>query len=143
MKSDNLSTPRKAGQALYPFTPKSALKLQVGDYWPVRRSDGLFGFFAFIGPQGHLRSCFTAAFLDHIQANPYLDPTGPPMHFRETGHLHVKTFPETATEITGNIYLRLDINEVERALEEQQLKSVSWGYRVPVAKVNKLQSNDA
>jgi hypothetical protein len=142
MKSDDSNTQRKADQPLYPFTPKSALKLQFGDYWPVRRSDHLFGFFAVIGRQGHLRSGFTAALLDHIQANPYLVPNGPPIHLRETGNLHIKTFPETASEITGNICLRLDVTEVECALEEQERRSVSWGYRVPVAKVNKIQPND-
>ena len=97
----------------------------------------------FIARWGHLRSGFTAAFLDHLQPSPSLESHGPPIHIREAGHLHVKTFPETATEITGNISARLDASEVERALNEQQAKSTVWGYRLPVAKVNKLQSNVA
>jgi hypothetical protein len=143
MKSRDSKKPREEEQPLYPFTPKSALKLQFGDYWPVRRSDGLFGFFAFIGRWAHFRSGFTAALLDPVQASPYLGPNGPPIRLRETGRLHIKTFAETATQITGNIRLRLDLAEAERALKELERASIVWGYRVPVAKVNKLQPNVA
>ena len=141
MNSGHPKSSIKAEQRIYPFTPKSALKLRFGDYWPVRRSDNFFGFFAFIGRWAHLRSGFTAALLNHAQASPYLDPNGPPIHLGESGHLHIKTFPETVTEVTGNISLRLDVAEVERALDEQQRKSVVWGYRVPVALVNKVEPN--
>lgn len=127
----------------YPLTPKSALKLQFGDYWPVQRSDDSFGFVVFIGHWGHLRSGFTAALLDHVQTAPHLQPDGSLIRIREAGRLHVKTFSETATKITGNVCLRLNVAEVERALDALQRKSIVWGYRVRVTIVNKLQPNDA
>jgi hypothetical protein len=127
----------------YPFTPKSALKLQLGDYWSVRRTDGLFAFFVYIGRWGDLRSGFTAALLDHVQPSPHLAGDGPRLHVLEAAHLHVKTFPETSSEIAGNIGQRLEAAEIEHALEEQQEKSRVWGYRVPLAKAEKPQTNIA
>jgi hypothetical protein len=127
----------------YPFTPKSALKLQFGDTGQFGGRMICSAFLSFIGRWGNMRSGFTAALLDHVQPSPCLAPDGPPIHLRKPGHLHVKTFPETATEIIGNVCLGLNVAEVERALAEQRQKSIVWGYRVPVIKVNKLQANDA
>lgn len=104
----------------------------------MKRTDNAFGFFVFIARWGEMRSGLTVALLDHVHTSPCLEPYGPTMHIREAAHLPVKTFPETASEIVGNISGRLVNSEVERALEELERKSIVWGYRVPMTIVNKV-----
>jgi hypothetical protein len=105
---------------MYPFTPKSALKLQFGDYWPIRRDDGQFGFFVFLEQWAHMRSGVVAAVLAHVQTSSQLEPTGNPLPLHQVGHLHVKTFAETSSEIHGNVASRLVQDEVLAALKEQR-----------------------
>ena len=120
----------------YPFTPKSTAKLQFGDYWPICRDDGRFGFVVFLEQWAQMRSGLVAGLLDHVHTSPELDPGGVVLHLQDVGHLHIKTFPETRSEIHGNVASRLIRTEVLRALEAQRKKSIVWGYRIPIQKVN-------
>jgi hypothetical protein len=120
----------------YPFVPKSSLKMRRGDYWPLRRVDGNYGFCVFLGRWAHMRSGLILGILDIFSNEPSVPDNGPEIPIFEAGHTHVKTFAATGASIVGNIETRLSVTEIELYLESLEKTSVVWGYMIPLEKVN-------
>jgi hypothetical protein len=129
--------------AKIPFIPKSVLKMRFGDYWPVRRQDGDYGFFVFLGRWGESRVAFTAGLVDHVSVDPQLSPTGAALSVIEAGHLHVKSLSAASTPIVGNIADRLAEDDVRAWLHRLEEKSIGWGYGAPAIRVNRATARQS
>lgn len=121
---------------IYPFVPKSSLKMRRGDYWPLRCDDGNYGFCVFLSGWGHMRAGLVVGVLEIVSVEPSISDDGPAIPILEAGHTHVKTFAATGASVVGNIEKRLSTAEVESYLASLEKVSVVWGYMVPLEKVN-------
>jgi hypothetical protein len=75
---------------------------------------------------------------------PDLEPTGTALHLHAVGSLHIKTFPETGSEIRGNVSARLDDErEVAGLLNARADRPNVWGYRRTVDLADRLRRVDA
>lgn len=117
----------------YPFQPKSTAKLRLGDYWPVLRSDGQFGYFAFLYTFSG-RTGLIAALLKQVGAAETLEAERVTIH--SEGITHVRTFGATRSAIQGNIAQKLDLAECEMWRKEFESRSKVWGYQLLSELVN-------
>lgn len=124
--------------AKYPFIPKTNVKMRFGDYWPVQRDDGDFGFCVFLEPWAHLRKGIVIALLDLVSDSPIVDEHGPILRLVEAGNTNVETFPATSTSVVGNIASRIDRARVDELLAQLAVESHVWGIKVPPMRANLL-----
>jgi hypothetical protein len=122
--------------AEYPFIPKSNAKMRFGDYWPLRREDGDFGFCVFLEPWAHLRKGIVIGVLDIVSERPLLDPDGPVIALVEAANTRVETFNATSSSVVGNVADRVDRDAVDAFRGELKAVSRVWGLNVPLTRVN-------
>jgi hypothetical protein len=114
------------------MTPKSAIKLVVGDYCLIPRDDGGSVPFVYVGRRDSDRSYFFGALANVVIYGTDVLPEKMPL--LQHALLHIKCFKENNTPIVGNIANKLFNLELENILSDINSSGVGsstrvWGHR--------------
>lgn len=105
--------------------PTSTNRLQPGDVCFIPKSGGGFVPFIFICSISRSRTGFYGALGDASVSMPEIEMLPPRISLSETALVHITSFKENNTPITGNILTRIDA--VEFAAAQQAVKTTNVG----------------
>ncbi len=123
--------------------PNSTSRLRVGDACFVPRSDGRHVPFVYVGKRPKHRSYLFGALADVAVNAPELAKLPAQVALREHALVHVKCYKENNTPIVGNIWDRLDQDQLKQIATDIDSSGVGhttrvWGWKTIIEKANNI-----